>query len=819
MTRPPSPATPSPTDEIVWSQYAEMAPYGIFVVDDTGHYVWVNERACAITGFSRNELLGRHLSEITPADHRPQGAEHFRGVVAGESHPIELPFVRADGSKGWMRLSVGPAGQGRHVAFAEDVTQRKETEASLARETALRRLLLKISGTYLELDPADLNRAIDTSLREIGELLGADRAYVFSYRFDEGVTTNTHEWCAPGIAPQIEALQALPLSEIPTFVAAHSAGRRWEAGCVAEIDHAPLREILEAQDIRSIVTIPLVSEGDCLGFVGLDSVHRERRFTEADVDLLTTFAGMLVSVMRRSEAEKALRESEARFRSMCDDFTHVAIQGYAPDGTVQYWNRGSELLYGYSRDEALGRNLVDLIIPDEMKEGVEEAMGQMARTAEPIPSAELRLQRKDGSRVDVYASYWIVRGHTARQELFCVDIDLTAIRESEERRAALEERLEQRHRLESVGRLAGGVAHDFNNMLNVILGHAELALEEVEPASALVGHLAEVKDAALRSAALTGQLLTFARRQPIVPRILNFDASLRRSGRMLRRLVREDIALEVIGGRDVPDVMMDPTQFDQIVTNLVVNAQDALDGAGRIRVETGHAEVVQSDRTRPAEAAPGSYATLSVVDDGPGIAPEDLEHLFEPFYTTKRQGEGTGLGLAAVYGAVRQIGGFIEVQSTPGEGARFTVFVPASAAAPDPTASGATQAATAPPASATILVVEDEPSVLQLAARALERAGHTVLAAGTATRALELVRDHGEAIDLLLTDVVMPEMDGPELAERVAGLAPGVRVLFMSGYPDRVMAAEGGGVRVGDVLPKPFSVAQLRDRVVDVLAD
>ena len=380
----------------------------------------------------------------------------------------------------------------------------------------------------------------------------------------------------------------------------------------------------------------------------------------------------------------------------------------------------------------------------------------------------------------------------------------------------MEAQLLQAQKMESVGRLAGGVAHDFNNMLGVILGHAELALERVKENHDIYSDLKEIQKAAQRSADLTKQLLTFARKQIIEPKMLNLNQTVKQMITMLQRLIGEDIDLLWKPAKNLWSVKMDPSQIDQILANLLVNARDAIAGVGKITIETG---MVVFDEVYCAEHAgfiPGDFVLLGVSDDGSGMDKETLNNLFEPFFTTKEMGKGTGLGLATVYGIVIQNKGFINVYSEPGRGSSFKIYLPrlfvedaATTGMPDKkTTAGGTE---------TILLVEDEPAILRLTRMMLERKGYSILSAATPAEAIEMAGNHADKIHLLMTDVVMPGMNGRDLARQLTALYPDLKLLFMSGYTANVIAHQGVLDEGVAFIQKPFSIADLAEKVRRVL--
>ncbi len=396
--------------------------------------------------------------------------------------------------------------------------------------------------------------------------------------------------------------------------------------------------------------------------------------------------------------------------------------------------------------------------------------------------------------------------------------DVSERKRAEAERELLQEQLLQARKLESVGRLAGGVAHDFNNMLSVIHGNAELALARVSEADELHTDLQEILKAAERSAAITRQLLAFARKQTVSPRPLELNEAVAGMLKMLQRLIGEEIELQWRPGPGRGPVLIDPYQVDQLMVNLCLNARDAINGVGRITIETEQLSLDEEFCRDHPGFRPGAFVRLTVSDDGCGMEPETLENIFEPFFTTKEVGRGTGLGLATVYGIVKQNQGFIKVYAEPRVGATFKIYLPRHGAA----AGGAPlhDGPELPSGGGEIvLLVEDELALLGLVQRMLEGLGYHVLAAATPTLAETLAREHGERIKLLLTDVVMPEMNGRDLAHRLHALRPELPVLYMSGYPAAVIAHRG--VLPADVnfIQKPFSRRELALKVGRAMAN
>ena len=456
------------------------------------------------------------------------------------------------------------------------------------------------------------------------------------------------------------------------------------------------------------------------------------------------------------------------------------------------------------------------LFPPEEAERLRAAVDRALEEGESY-DLELRALRSDGEiRFCRARGYPETNSDGEVVRLYGSLSDITEQTLQAQRERELQTQLAQSQKMDSVGRLAGGVAHDFNNMLSVILGHAELAMDRLDEDDDLHSELQAVHAAARHSADLTRQLLAFAREQIVAPELMDLNETVESMLRMLKRVIGEDIELVWEPAESVWPVMIDPVQVDQILVNLLVNARDAIEGVGTVTIRTECATLDATYVATSPDADPGDYVRLVVSDTGAGMPPDVVERIFEPFFSTKSEGEGTGLGLSTVYGIVRQNDGHINVYSEPGNGTTFRIYLPRAEGVKD--ASGARAKAREPAGGdETIMVVEDQPALLDLAEKILRGLGYTVLTAGGPERALETADSHPEPIDLLLTDVVMPEMNGRELADRLGRNQPDMRVLFMSGYPADVIADRGvikTGVRF---IEKPFTVAELGTQVREIL--
>jgi len=504
-------------------------------------------------------------------------------------------------------------------------------------------------------------------------------------------------------------------------------------------------------------------------------------------------------------AQQALKASEVNFRSLVENAPYGICRCDA-NGQIVEANPALLAMLGFSgADELLRLNLaVDIYRDPEQRELLLECF----RSGHSFDKVEAEWTRQDNSPVVMRVSGRPIRDthKTVSFELYAEDI-------TEQR--ALEQQLRQSQKMEAVGRLAGGIAHDFNNLLMVISGYCEFLLQKLGPDPALRGFAQEIANAADRATALTRQLLAFSRKQVLTPKVLDLNAIVSEHLKMLPRLIGEDIELVTVPARQLGKVKADPGQIEQVVMNLVVNARDAMPGGGKLTIETTNVTLDEAYARRHPGVTAGEYVMLAISDSGMGMDAETQSHIFEPFFTTKGQ-KGTGLGLSMVYGIVKQSGGYIWVYSEIGHGTTFKVYLPRVAEAQE---EPALQSAPAEPSLGheTILVVEDEPQLRDLTRQFLERHGYSVLVAENGASALEVAQRHGGFIHLLLTDIIMPVMNGRELAQRMAVLSPKTRIVFMSGYTENAVWRNGMIENSVNFLQKPFTLDALTRKVREVL--
>ena len=679
-----------------------------------------------------------------------------------------------------------------------------------------------ISELLASTSPQQLGQSLTEHLRE---LTGARTAMILLH----AETPGKHELLTISPSRRNTLFSA---AELTYFCPEHTAGELTGYPKDLPMDH-PLREPLMRAGVTSIARYPLHAGGEVVGSLILLDLPGIERIGEVS-EIITVLSPMIALAIRNAlayrqtelqaqELEQRVEERTAELREaqallqIAIASSPIPIMIHDEDDRILQLSNGWTNLSGYTIED----------IPT-LGDWTERAYGESSGTKKEyiddlfaldrtVNNGEWTVTAKDGStRIWEFQTTPLGSVSKGKRVLLSMATDITERKTAEEEKLTLEGQLQQAQKMESVGRLAGGVAHDFNNMLSVILGHADMALMASEQDQPLHTNLEEIRKAAERSADLTRQLLAFARKQTIAPKVLNLNETVAGMLKMLQRLIGEDTRLTWQPAPNLWPVKIDPSQIDQILANLCVNARDSIADVGKITIETGNSVIDGDYCAHHVGFVAGEYVQLTVSDNGCGMNKETLAHVFEPFFTTKGVGEGTGLGLATVYGSVKQNNGFINVYSEPGLGTTFTIYLPRHVGRAEQ-ARTATSVEPVPYGQETILLVEDEQSILNIATMMLTRQGYTVLPANTTAEAIRLAGEYAGKIHLLMTDVVMPGMNGRDLADNLLSLCPQLKCLFMSGYTADVVAHRG--VLDADVqfIHKPFTLSDLAAKVRDVL--
>jgi two-component system cell cycle sensor histidine kinase/response regulator CckA len=727
------------------------AAMSIVNLDKDSIFVDVNQAFERITGYSREEAIGRTPVELGLYADASFQDESRRRLRAGGYHNLEFPFRTKNGSVVIGRVSAEPIridGDLCAISVAVDVTEQRRTEQALKESEELYRHLFEVESDALLL--------VD---RESRRILAANMAATQLYGY-------TRE--------ELLSMEVTGLSAEPEKT----------TQALAKMQHfIPLRWHRK----KDGAVFPLEIKSCYFDLKGRSVIFSAIR-----------------DITERKQMEDALRESKEKLSKAFQSNPAAVLILDLTTHTYVEVNEAFEEITGYQRDEVIGKPWMLAVDPADR----DDAVRQFLREGR-VRNREYHFRKRDGALATGLVSAEPIEVDGKPHAIASL-VDITA-------RLKLESQLRQSQKLESVGRLAGGVAHDFNNLLTVISGYSGFVLKALRPQDPLYPHVQEIKKAAERAASLTKQLLTFSRKQVIEPKPLDVNAIVNDAERMLERLIGEDIELSTALDPMAGLVMADPDQVHQVIMNLVVNARDAMPDGGKLEIATKNVDLDECAAAIHPEAAPGRYVRVSVTDTGIGMDEATLQSVFEPFFTTKEIGKGTGLGLATVYGIVRQGGGWIHVCSEVGQGTSFRVYLPRVDACVLPEQPGLPVPSTVPHGE-TVLLVEDEDDVRKLTRAILDSYGYHVLAAADGSEALTFARDHPGEIHLLLTDVILRGMNGKDLSERVRILRPNIKILFTSGHSADIISRRGVLEQDVAYLPKPFSPDSLAAKLRDVLS-
>jgi PAS domain S-box-containing protein len=778
----------------------ENAVEGIFQTTPDGQLLSANPALARMCGYdSPTDLICnvRDLSRDSYAD--PEARKAFKRKMEqdGFVQAFEYQLVKKDGTKIWVSETARCVrdDSGEIISYEgtlEDVTQRKRSE--LERQVNFE-IIHAVNATD---NLNDLLLRIHQSLKR---LLYAENCFVALYEPSTGM------FHFPFFADQFD--QAPPPQQVGRSCTAYV----YRTGRAMLIPQKVFDRLAADGEVELVGTpsptwlgVPLRTPAATIGVLVVQHYEDENAYTERDLEFLASVGGQIALAIERKRADAKVRDSEARLRVLVEQLPAVL---WTVDKNLRFSScLGAGLArLGLKPNQLVGTSLLDYFETADQT-FMPIASHRRALAGEPTT---FHVEWKNGS----YACHVEpLRNPDGELEgAICMALDITDRRQ-------LEEQLRQAQKMEAVGRLAGGIAHDFNNLLMVIQGYADLLTERLPEGDPLRRNAEQIQTASQRATSLTRQLLAFSRKQMLAPKVLNIQSVVADMEKILRRLIGEDIRLESTSAPDLGLVKADRSQIEQVILNLAVNARDAMPDGGRLTIETANVELDATCSHPPAMLSPGKYVMLAVTDNGCGMDAETQAHIFEPFFTTKEKGKGTGLGLATVYGIVKQSGGYVWVYSEPGRGTSFKVYLPRIEETVGAGGRDAKPGAQSMPrGSETILLVEDEKGVRELAREYLKTCGYNVVEAEDGHTALELAAMHAGSIDLLMTDVVMPGINGRELADRVKSQRPGIKVLYMSGYTDQSVVKHGILETDAVLLQKPFTMATLALKLRELFSE
>nr|WP_320011486.1 PAS domain S-box protein [uncultured Desulfobulbus sp.] len=754
------------------SAMIENLPGLIWLKDTEGRFLTVNSKFANSCGLNDSQLLvGKTDLDIWPKDLAKKYIADDAEILRSKTTLNKEEVIFDKGQRRWFETFKTPISDNQDIVigsagYARDITERRRAEEALKSNYAL----LQIASETAKFGgwSVDLEKNICTWSDAVAEI--HDMPFGYSPSVQEAIQFYAPKW------------------------------RKKITQCF----NSCAKEGNSYDEEMEIIT----QEGKHVW------VRATGRAVKNEKEQIIKVQGSFQDITEKKQAEEALRESEEKLHSLFSAMTEMVVvhelvfddKGMPCNYRILDCNQAFCQITKIKKETAIGKTATEVYKTD---------------SAPYIDLyAGVALSGESDEFVTYYApmdKHFLVSVVSPRKNLFAtITSDITEIKKSQAEREKLQDQLNQSQKMESVGRLAGGIAHDFNNMLSVIIGYAELALEKIDPASPLYANVNSIQQAGKRSADLTRQLLAFARKQTIAPKVIDINDIIEGMLSMLRRLIGEDVDLLWHPGRNVQSIKIDPCQIDQLLANLCVNARDAIDGVGKITLETSEKSFDEDYCQDHPEAKPGDYVLLEVSDNGCGMDKKTMNHIFEPFFTTKEEGQGTGLGLASIYGMIKQNNGFIYVYSELGQGTTFKIYLPVSGTKSAEVSEKPIDNL-AEHGNETILLVEDESAILEMTTTMLERIGFRVLAAATPSEAIRLANEYRGRIDLLMTDVVMPEMNGRVLAENLLSHYPDIKRLFMSGYTANVIAHHGVLDDNVHFIQKPFSKKDLGMKLREVL--
>ncbi|HRS52698.1 MAG TPA: PAS domain S-box protein [Candidatus Marinimicrobia bacterium] len=749
---------------------------GLITIDEQKIVTLVNSKICHMLEFKPEEMVGKNIFDFFDSKNQKILKQELVKRPEGTFSQYEITFTTKSGKQIPALISGAPNfdEKGRFrgsYANVLDFTERKQAEEALRQSEEKYRLITETTSDLISLHTFDLNASYTYVSPSIKRIAGYEPEELLG----ESAFTYIHPEDRKGL-----------LKILKTYV----------GYTIKNLMSAKKSEFTETIEYRfkhkSGKWIYLQSVGNTLG--------KQLLLVSRDVT-------------QRVQMEASLRESEERYRSMVEN-SAMGVFIVDDNSNFEFVNQRLCEILGYRASEIIGHKFMEFLAPESV-ELVQDRYQRLQKSEAVSMNYEFEVIRKDGERrqVEIYSN--VVKDTDGKNHTIAQILDITERVKAEAARDSLESQLRQAQKMEAVGRLAGGIAHDFNNILTIILGYSQMALMNLQPDQKFYSQFQKINDAARRSANMIGKMLAFSRQQNAEPQRLNLNTHLESTKGLLEKMVREDIRISFIQGAELNDIYLDPTQFDQIIINLVANARDAMPKGGNLVIETANFTCDSEYSLKHHGFQPGNYVMISVSDTGCGMDKETQEHIFEPFFTTKGEGEGTGLGLATVYGIIKQNNGFINVYSEPNKGATFKIYFPVYEGRDEKHYQAEDLENIM--GQETILLAEDDTDVRNFTRNALQQLGYRVIDFGEPIEALEYFKKHSDEIDLLFTDLVMPGMNGQELHRQIEQIKPGIKVLFTSGYTSNIIAVQGIIKRGINFLQKPFAIAALGKKIRQIL--
>jgi PAS domain S-box-containing protein len=799
--------------------FAEQSPNMIFI-NQGGRVLYANKRCSEIMGYDRKELYAPDfdfMSLIAPESVDLIRSSLKRHLGGEDIAPYEYALINKKGEKIEAIITtrlINYDDGNAILGIVTDITERKRIEEELQYRLKFQHLITTVSSQFINLYPAQIDDEIDRTLEQIGQFADADRSYVFQFSDDQKSLSCTHEWCAEGIEPTIERIQNVPVETFPWAVKKFLHGDMVLIPRLSDLPPEAIEEKqeFEQQGIQSILAVPMVIGGKVMGFIGLDSVREEKMWAEDTSSLLKIVGQVFANAVENKKTRQALQESEEHLRTVYETFPDSVTIINTEDGRCVDVNSAFSRLTGWTAEDVIGKTAADLDIWHNPKER-EKLTASIAQNGK-VENLEAKFRLKDGSVITALMSAVLIQLKN-KPHILTITRDISDLKTAQKEREHLKTQLIQAQKMEAIGTLAGGIAHDFNNILGAIIGYTEMALYDTKKDSMEHYNIEQVLKAGHRAKDLVKQILAFSRKSDQDKKIISLTPIVEEALKLLRASLPTTIEIRKNIGPSLDAIFADPTQMHQVMMNLCTNSAHAMgDTGGILNVELHNVDLSLKKAAQYPELNPGPYVKLSISDTGHGMDLETIDRIFDPYFTTKEQDKGTGMGLAVVHGIIKGHGGGIRVQSKRGKGTRFDIFFPVMDRQME---SETAELKALPTGNEHILFIDDEETLIDLAESMLKKLGYRVETRTRPDEALEIFGAAPHKFDLVISDMTMPGMTGDSLASELMKIRSDIPIIICTGYSEKIDELRAKGLGIKGLMMKPFTIRSLSKTVRDAL--